>query len=397
MHRVWNKPKIRQEWGAEQDNEKISMSELFFDLIFVALVGSLAVHLRDHHSIADILHYFAVWVVFYITWGDLSFYMTRFTSEGLFTDATLFLFTLSVCFMVVEACLENQFSFNLACAASKVFLSTLYLHSYVTLPRARFFSKVMGLGALFSGACFVIAAYIPVVDEYWWYGTALAAYIYADIAFSKGPDHSIPINIVHYTDRVGGLVMLILGESVISITTMNMDGTFQGALLVSFGYLIIFSTKTMYFGGQPHDHGLHALRTSVTRGRSFVWLHMLLIFFILAVGSSLKLMAVRTEAAHLPHADLLFLGFSVSGLILFMNLIRLTHNFGSRPVFPWIARVLLTLVSMALPLLVTLSNGAQAVIIYSVILTLLNAIDLVSHDSSIVLEEADKPLLSSTK
>ena len=99
---------------------------------------------------------------------------------------------------------------------------------------------------------------------------------------------NIPVHIPHIAERLGAFVLIILGETIISIMAQHV-GSNQEGILTTYGitmalFMIVYCVGKLYFESQPTEHelhhyrGSHAMSTSVWRGRIFKWVHILLFF-----------------------------------------------------------------------------------------------------------------------
>ena len=167
---------------------------------------------------------------------------------------------------------------------------------------------------------------------------------------------NIPINVPHIAERMGAFVLIILGETIISIMVQHVEATINGILTayiitMSF-FLIVYCIGKLYFESQPteyelhHHRKVHALSKSVWRARIYKWFHILLFFGLLGLGLGSKITIHELPHYHGDDKILVWLpGISCVVICVCINVIRLTHPFDYSEKHPhlvcgvWIVRI----------------------------------------------------------
>ena len=90
----------------------------------------------------------------------------------------------------------------------------------------------------------------------WFYMVVL---VYAKCIRDLGVN--IPINVPHIAERMGAFVLIILGETIISIMIQHVESTRDGIITaytvtMSF-FLIVYCIGKLYFESQPTEYELH--------------------------------------------------------------------------------------------------------------------------------------------
>ncbi|KAJ1453776.1 hypothetical protein M885DRAFT_567011 [Pelagophyceae sp. CCMP2097] len=149
----------------------------------------------------------------------------------------------------------------------------------------------------------------------------------------------IPMNVEHFTERMGALVLVVLGESVLS-SVINLGRVREAsgeirpvteALLanVSLVLLVTFSFSMFYFAMSP-PRALHALRRSFPHGIGFFQAHLVLFHALALLGTGIKSATGDILAETILHRPrLLFLPLAVANAAVFT--IRLLHFGGRHP------------------------------------------------------------------
>jgi len=168
----------------------------------------------------------------------------------------------------------------------------------------------------------------------------------------------------HIAERMGAFVLIILGETIISIMIGHVEATPNGyltAFLVTFGfYVICYCIGKLYFDSQPSEHeihhhrAVHALSTSMWRARIWKWLNIILYFALLGLGlgSKITIHALHYEYDHEEPWFVFLPGMSCVVICICINCIRWTHPFDYEQedldqklvIVVWIMRVLVVAV-----------------------------------------------------
>jgi low temperature requirement protein LtrA len=141
--------------------------------------------------------------------------------------------------------------------------------------------------------------------------------------------HLVPVNIEHSKERLGALELIMMGETVLSVTLtyreLDRDDIIHDALnsfywVLGLSYMLIFMFTLLFFHLQPAPEE-HAFRRSAWHGTLLLLAHKLLGLALLVVGVSVKLVV---EAVLLQEELTLFayrlMGWSVgtASLVLFL-------------------------------------------------------------------------------
>eukprot|EP00483_Globobulimina_turgida_P010379 UN10399 len=142
-------------------------------------------------------------------------------------------------------------------------------------------------------------------------------------------------------ERMGAFVLIILGETIISIMVQHVESTKDGiitAYSVTMSlFVIVYCIGKLYFESQPSEHEIHhhkkahAMSTSVWRARIYKWFHILLFFGLLGLGLGSKITVHQLHHYEGDKAIYVFLpGISCIIVCFCINIIRLTHPFDYR-------------------------------------------------------------------
>merc|ERR1719410_243656 len=73
---------------------------------------------------------------------------------------------------------------------------------------------------------------------------------------------NIPINVPHIAERMGAFVLILLGETIISIMAQHVESSKEEELVTAYAvtmsfFVIVYCIGKLYFQCQPTEHELH--------------------------------------------------------------------------------------------------------------------------------------------
>ena len=330
-------PVLWQDWDEEAEEKSAQYWELFTDLLMVAAASAIADIFKEQQD----LHGFAEFALFYLLIMNgwllcTHHFMSRFHEASLLHSCILFFFLLGMASSIVNVGYDRAREFSLSAALQRWAFLTMMLPVSIYIPRARAFSAVFCGMAGVGLVCFVMAAIWPAAAPYIWWIIAIMELNmeFISTAFLPGPV-LVPVNIEHTKDRLGVLVLVMLGETVISVTVFrerdNQEESSHCYSVVALSFLLIFMFTLLFFNMQPAPKD-HALRRSRFHGSLTMVLNKILGLALLAVGVGIKLVveAVSAKEPLSPFCSHL-LGVSVGCSLIILFLMRACHYGGVLP------------------------------------------------------------------
>ncbi len=271
--------------------------ELFFDLVFVAVIGvvthELAYTQDGHISAIQLLRFPLVFIPVWWIWTTHTLYSNRFDNN----DRAHRAFALVIMALVVLLSTYEKNSYNekfqqfaLLYSVIRVMLAMLYLRIHVKHKAEVYFAKEMMIailiGAVISGSSILFN------------GISKFVVFYAGIAVDMGLQFMLcsktkqfPVDRKHLVERTGLLALIILGESVISmINSLSQIAVWDNyaiAAAVS-GFTIVWAIWWIYF--DSFNKLEHAKR--ITDGNVLLYSHLFLCMGLLMlanlIGHSIK-------------------------------------------------------------------------------------------------------------
>lgn len=209
--------------GADRDPSRVHWMELFFDLIFVALIGQLAGALHEESSFAALALFIALFASVWWSWVNLTFTVNVLSW---LTRRQLALVMLAAMFAVgaiAVAAPEATGELSWLFAAGNAALRFLLLGLWATLSWNTGVASRLRLLAYngVTGVLWLASIWVPAPVKFLLWGVALVTEVVLLLTNSRSwPERMLPrMNVEHLSERFGLLVVIVLGESVLTIVT----------------------------------------------------------------------------------------------------------------------------------------------------------------------------------
>ncbi|WP_394550562.1 low temperature requirement protein A [Agromyces sp. MMS24-JH15] len=351
--------------AADRDPSRAHWMELFFDLIFVALVGQLAHGIHDHPTIPALLLFTALFASVWWSWVNLTFtvnvmpWLTRRQLSGVMIAAMFAVGAIAVA--APEATGDRAWLFAAGNAMLRIVLLGLWAAQAWGVGTA---SRVRLL--VYNGVTALIWAVSIVVPPPWnfvlWGCAILVEVTLLVVSTGRWADRLLPIfNAEHLAERFGLLVVIVLGESVLTgVAALNESWTPASGLAAILGLAVIAMLAWSFFiyGTDEMHAGLERLREAadVRAIRDTVaFLPFLVVVGVTAISAAIG-SAIHHPDEPLPEASAIALGGGLAIFYLANAIVSLRFGREPRDVLRW-----------AVPaLLLSLAVGAAALVVGSV-------------------------------
>jgi len=288
--RLLEPPRLRTRGRGVDEMRRATWLELFFDLVFVAAVGQLAMALSAEPTTARFFEFLGLFVPVWWAWMGFTFYANRFDTDDLVYRLLLLvaMFGVAVLATTIPSVFDGATrGFPLAYVGVRLVLIALYARASRHVPEARALVRLF-LGA-FSFAVLIWLASLA-FDPPWAYvlwGVALALELSAPIrAWRLLPD--APIDRRHLPERFGLLTLIVLGESVLAVvlgvSKVSWDAGSAGAAVT--GFLVAASLWWIYFDFL--DEGALSAR-GIFGGLTYTYMNYFVVAGLTALGVGVKL------------------------------------------------------------------------------------------------------------
>ncbi len=203
---------------------KASWLELFYDLVFVALVAQLTYEFSKHHStVKDFLNIFIVgYMIFYAWWNTTA---SRNLKQK---DDLLDIVSIQaqmVLIVIMGLTLPKGFTDQ-----SQIFFASFTLHGiislfllrrfYTTYPKKRSNTLNIWWGFLSAYVLWFTAGFLSGTYLYIFAFLGLAVHFFTP--FTKGKGNKVTLlNMNHFLERVGLFLLVVMGEAVLVVALVN--------------------------------------------------------------------------------------------------------------------------------------------------------------------------------
>jgi low temperature requirement protein LtrA len=273
-------------------NRHATWLECFFDLIFVVTIGDVThVLSHTHEGHLDPLQFWKFVLIFiplWWIWASHTMYANRFDADDpKHRLATLFIMFLLI---IISGLIGQRFlaSFEaiVACyAGAKYIIAMMYFVSKHRHKESVALTTAVGW-VILAGATISLASILfPAPQRYVVFYLGILFDLVAFIFFLPRPLQVIPVHTEHLIERVGLLTIIILGESVSSLSTglANISWTVDRLLTAATGFVMISGIWWVYF------NSFHLLlKQKLTTGHSVLYSH-----FFVFIGLSILASLIR--------------------------------------------------------------------------------------------------------
>ncbi len=281
-------------------NRHATWLELFFDLIFVVTIGDVThVLSHTHEGHLDPLQFWKFVLIFiplWWIWASHTMYANRFDADDRkHRLATLFIMFLLI---IISGLIGERFlaSFEVivVCyAGAKCIIAVMYFVSKQRHRESVALTTAAGW-VILAGATINLAAILfPAPQRYGVFYFGIVFDLVAFIVFLRRPLRVIPVHTEHLIERMGLLTIIILGESIssLSVGLADISWTVERLLTAATGFVMISSIWWVYFDS------FHLLsEQKLTTGHSILYSH-LFVFIGLSILASLIRHAILGDIA----------------------------------------------------------------------------------------------------
>ncbi len=304
-------------------DRRASWHELFFDLALVVPIYQLSHYLADHLSVTGIIAYLVMFLAVFQAWQHHVFFMEQFAlPERVMRAITLIklLLLVSMTAFIPTALESGSTGFVLTFCAIRIFMIFLWewgaAHNSEIAPLTRQYTYGTIIGTVLLIASLWLS--VELMLAMWVLATAIDS-IQPMIMFMRRDSGQLSVS-DHLPERFGLLFLIVLGESIISITFLLMD---QNELFLRvipsaiLGLFLVFGIWWLYVDNiiaKPirRDSAKHTMLWQ----QGHIWLAAVLP----ALGASISLLLKDIAAPQ--KSSILFIIVVLGALLFFMGFIE---------------------------------------------------------------------------
>jgi len=305
--RLWWQPPRRA--GDRIEHRQVTFLELFYDLVYVAVIAELSHSLSSHIGWAGLGRFAFLFIIVWWAWLNGSLYHDIHGNNDIRTRVFTFLQMFTVVAMAVfahDALGESSVGFALACAAFQLILTYMWWRTGVYDADHRPLTRPYVASYLLSTALFAGSVFVALPVRFYLWGLALLLSLLAPLYWRLqrvSPEVQAQIDLSmdisdSLVERFGLFTIIVLGEVIIGIVSgvnEHHDLTWQVGIITILSMVIAIGVWWIYFDLISHHRPLRNM------GVVFIWLylHLFLTIGITAIGASV-LNVVKHAGESLP-------------------------------------------------------------------------------------------------
>jgi len=203
----------------EGDERHASWFELFFDLVFVIAVAELAHTLHDDLTLGGLVGFAALFVPIWWQWIDFSYYADQFDSDDvpfLITMLVTMFGVIVLALTIHDALHGGSLAFAATYAVLRVIIIGLYFRAWRSVAESRELTMRYMTSFVIALGVWITSLFVAEPLRYWLWALALL------IEIGNGPVtyatiKQVPTQVSHMSERFGLFVIIVLGESIVSV------------------------------------------------------------------------------------------------------------------------------------------------------------------------------------
>ncbi|MDJ0791067.1 MAG: low temperature requirement protein A [Acidimicrobiia bacterium] len=299
-----NPPRLRT---VEEEHRSATWLELFYDLVFVAVVAVLSARLLDDTSWTGWLSYVGYFILVWWLWASHTFYADRYDTDDLVYR--LFAAAQMVAIAFIAASLStgpsaSTVAFAAAYAAARLLLLGLYARVYLHVESTRTLVRGYLIGHGIAAAIWIVSIFVPEPGRFYLWAIALAIDLATPYVLRK-EQAKVPLDVSHLPERFGLFTILVLGETIVAVTLGLGHVPWQWATSIAGALGIILATSIWWVHFDNLDGFVVRRRGQRTDWRPTVWIysHLPLAIGIAMMGVGVEHAIVAADADHEYHAE----------------------------------------------------------------------------------------------
>jgi len=289
---IFRPPRLRISEGGEEERHATWL-ELFYDLLFVAVVAQLSLQLSHDLSPFGILRFVLLFVPVWWAWIGQTFYATRFDTDDLghrlFIIAQMFAIA-AMAVTVHEGFSQGSAGFALSYAAVRFILVGQYIGADVFVPAARRIIRRFEIGFGIAATIWLVSVFVPPPYRFVLWGIGLL--VDFGTPLTAGKLHAqLPPHAVHLPERFALFTLIVLGESITGVISglSRQQWSPASVFAAMLGLSLAFSLWWVYFDNIDAT----PIRAARTGGR--IWLYQTWLYAHLPLVIGLTATAVGVE------------------------------------------------------------------------------------------------------
>jgi low temperature requirement protein LtrA len=228
--------------------------ELFFDLVFAAAVGQLAVGLARHPSAAVFARFAALFVVVVWAWVLYTLYANRFDTDDLIfrlakSGAMLAIAAIAVTIHQMMDGRGGAVGFATGYVVLRCLLIALYVRAWHNVSgqgRKLALTYIVGYSA--TTGLWLVSIFVPSPFRFVLWAVAMVVdLVIPTRAWAQLKEHSVVVS--HLTERFGTFFIIVLGQSLAAVVAgaAGLEFTVESWIVAALGFVIALCLWWIYF------------------------------------------------------------------------------------------------------------------------------------------------------
>ena len=287
---LWFPPQLRTGPNSDTEHRHATWLELFYDLVFVAIIGELAHNLSQDVSLSGFFGFVVLFVPVWWSWVGATFYATRFDCDRDLGHRLLTLLQIAgIAVLAVNAhhgLEEGSAGFALSYTAVRAVTIFEYIRAGRAIPVVRPLTTRYIAGFAIAAGLWFVSAFVPPPWRFVLWGLGIIVDLGTPYLVSGELLKQFPPHLSHIPERIGLFTIIVLGESILGVVrgvSEQQWGTLS-ATVALLGLSIAFSLWWIYFDsvdGSP----LRAVRSGyINLGLIWLYTHLPLVIGLAATG-----------------------------------------------------------------------------------------------------------------
>jgi low temperature requirement protein LtrA len=289
---IFRPPQLRISAGGEEERHATWM-ELFYDLLFVAVVAQLSLQLSHDLSLFGILRFVLLFIPVWWAWIGQAFYATRFDTDDLghrlFIIAQMFVVA-AMAVTVHQGLSQGSAGFALSYAVVRFILVGEYIGADVFVPAARKIIRRYEIGFGSAAAIWLVSVFFPPPYRFILWGIGMLVDFGTPLTAGKLHAQVAP-HAIHLPERFGLFTLIVLGESITGVVSglTQQQWSPTSALTAMLGLSLAFSLWWVYFDN------IDAAPIRAARTGGHIWVYQTWLYAHLPMVIGLTTAAVGVE------------------------------------------------------------------------------------------------------
>jgi low temperature requirement protein LtrA len=298
-------PRLRT---VEEEGERTATwLELFYDLVFVAVVAALGTRLASDTAFAGWASYAAYFTLVWWLWASHTFYADRFDTDDLVYRLLATAQMIAIAIIAASVSTGDSGStvvFAAAYAAARIVLLLLYARVYrhVVASRPLVRGYLIGFGT--AAAMWAVSVFVPTPWRFWLWGLAFVIDVVTPYVMRK-EQARVPLDVSHLPERFGLFTILVLGETIVAVTVGLGHVQWQTATTISGVAGLLLASGIWWIHFDNVDGFVVRRRGAAKAWRPTVWIytHLPLAIGLAMVGVGIEHAIIAADHDHLYYTS----------------------------------------------------------------------------------------------